>query len=157
MGIHCHFTLSQMDGSLAEIHTKFHVIHPGFICCPCWNMTWVLDKFKSWNFHDICQENDGISIGLGVIFNQTTEGDCFMKKRLWLFVVSLSLVFHKNQKYIIVVWFKPNQEQKTKMSCDLPILKYLTHKMKGQKTFFQKCISPQFPTYNSERWMNSYL
>ena len=34
-------------------------------------MTWILDKFKSWNFHGICEENDGISIGFGVIFDQT--------------------------------------------------------------------------------------
>ena len=28
----------------------FHVIYPGFICCPCKNMTWILHKSKSWNF-----------------------------------------------------------------------------------------------------------
>ena len=37
----------------------FHVMYPGFICFPCWNMTWILEKFKSWNFPGIYQENDG--------------------------------------------------------------------------------------------------
>ena len=32
----------------------FHVMYPGFICCPCWDMTWILVKFRSWNFHGIC-------------------------------------------------------------------------------------------------------
>ena len=40
----CHFML-QIAGSLVQIHTEFHVICPGFICFPCWNMTWILDKF----------------------------------------------------------------------------------------------------------------
>ena len=57
MKIPCHF-MSQMDDSLVKIHTKFlrlfHVIYPGMICFPCSNMTWILDKFKSWNFEDIC-------------------------------------------------------------------------------------------------------
>ena len=39
--IPCH-SMSQIDGSLVEIDTKFHVIYPGFICFPCWNMTWIL-------------------------------------------------------------------------------------------------------------------
>ena len=34
-------------------------------------MTWILDKFKSWNFHGICQENDGTFIVFGVIFDRT--------------------------------------------------------------------------------------
>ena len=62
MELPCH-VMSQIDGSLVQIHTKFHdysmsfiqnIQYPGFICCPCKNMTWILDKFKSWNFHDIC-------------------------------------------------------------------------------------------------------
>ena len=68
--IPCHFS-SQIEGSLVQIHTKFHVIYPGFICFPCWNMTWILDKFKSWNFHGICSENDGNSIGFGDTFDQS--------------------------------------------------------------------------------------
>ena len=51
-----------------RIPWQFHVIYSGFICFPCWIMTWILDKFKSWNFHGICQENDGISSGFGLIF-----------------------------------------------------------------------------------------
>ena len=49
-----------------KIQWLFHVIYPGFTCSPCWNMTWILDKAKSWNFH-------GISSGFGLIFlaNQT--------------------------------------------------------------------------------------
>ena len=37
--------MSQIDGSLVQIDTKFHddsVIHPGFICLACSNMTWIL-------------------------------------------------------------------------------------------------------------------
>ena len=34
-------------------------------------MTWILDKFKSWNFHGVCYENDGNSVGFGVMFDQT--------------------------------------------------------------------------------------
>ena len=66
-----------------QIPWPFHVIYPGFICFPCWNMTWILDKFKSLTFHGICSENDGTSIGFGVIFetnqtavNRTWEGPC---------------------------------------------------------------------------------
>jgi len=33
--------------------TKFHAIYPGFIFFPCSNMTWILNKFKSWNFHGL--------------------------------------------------------------------------------------------------------
>ena len=33
---------------------QFHVFYPGFIRFPCWNMTWISDKFKSWwDFHRI--------------------------------------------------------------------------------------------------------
>ena len=75
--IPCHF-MSQLD--LVAVWSKLspnsmtipcHL--SSFICFPCGNMTWILDKFKSWNFHGICQENDGTSIGFGVIFepNQT--------------------------------------------------------------------------------------
>ena len=50
----CHFK-SQIDGSFAKIDTKFHVIYPEFfICFACWNMTWILENFKSWNFYSIC-------------------------------------------------------------------------------------------------------
>ena len=62
--------MSQIDGSLVKID-KFHVIYPDFICFPSKNMTWILDKFKSWNFHGIFQENDGISIRFDIIFDQT--------------------------------------------------------------------------------------
>ena len=31
-----------------QIPWLFPVIHSDFTCCPCWNMTWILDKFKSW-------------------------------------------------------------------------------------------------------------
>ena len=57
-----------------QIPWLFHIIYAGFICFPCSNLTWILDKFKSWNFHGIYWENDGISIGFGLIFepNQTT-------------------------------------------------------------------------------------
>ena len=34
-------------------------------------MAWILDKVKLWNFHYICQENDGLSIAFGLIFDQT--------------------------------------------------------------------------------------
>ena len=34
-------------------------------------MTWILDKFNSWNFRGICYENGWISIGFGLIFDQT--------------------------------------------------------------------------------------
>ena len=37
-----------------QIPWQFHVIYQGFICFSSWNMTWILDKFKSWNFHGIC-------------------------------------------------------------------------------------------------------
>ena len=57
--------------SSVQMDTRFDVIYPGLICFPCWNMTWILGKFKSWNFHGICLENDGISIGFGLIFDQT--------------------------------------------------------------------------------------
>ena len=33
-----------------QIPWQFHVIYIGSICFPCWNMTWILDKFKSWPF-----------------------------------------------------------------------------------------------------------
>ena len=36
--IPCHI-LSQIDGSLVQFHTKFHVIYPRFLCFPCYNMT----------------------------------------------------------------------------------------------------------------------
>ena len=49
-----------------QIPWLFHVIYPGFICFPCWNMTWI-----SGNFPGIFKENDGISIGFDVIFDQT--------------------------------------------------------------------------------------
>ena len=45
-----------------QIPWGFHVIYPGFISFPCSNMTWILDKFKSGNFHDISWENDGICV-----------------------------------------------------------------------------------------------
>ena len=44
-----------------QIPWLFHVIYPGYICFPCSNIIWALDKFSSWNFHGIYQENDGIS------------------------------------------------------------------------------------------------
>ena len=74
MEIPCHF-MSQIDGSLVDMDTKFHDhsmhIYTGFICFPSSNMIWILSKFNSWNFYGIYKENDGISIGLGLIFDQT--------------------------------------------------------------------------------------
>ena len=63
----------QFDGNWPQISWKFEVTYPCFIGFPCWSMTWILDKFKSRNFHGICQENDGIFIGFSLIFgpNQT--------------------------------------------------------------------------------------
>ena len=60
-----------------QIPWLFHVIYPGLICFPCWNMTWILDKSKPWNFRGICWENDGIFIGFGLIFDQ------FPVKKAW--------------------------------------------------------------------------
>ena len=53
-----------------QIPWLFHVIYPCFICLPCRNMTWILEKVKSWNFHGICQENDGICIRFVLIFEK---------------------------------------------------------------------------------------
>ena len=39
----------------------------GFFRFPCWHMTWILDKFKSWNCHGICQENYRIFTKFGLI------------------------------------------------------------------------------------------
>ena len=49
----------------------FHVIYSRFILILCLRLTWNLYKFNLWNFHEICWKNDGISIGFGVIFEQT--------------------------------------------------------------------------------------
>ena len=38
---------------------------------PVKNVTWILDKFESWNVHGLCLKNDGISIGFFLIFDQT--------------------------------------------------------------------------------------
>ena len=55
-----------------QIPWRFYVIYPRYICFPCWNMTWILNKLGSWNFHGICEENDGISRADLVSFpNQT--------------------------------------------------------------------------------------
>ena len=32
-----------------QIPWPWNVIYPGFICSPCWKMTWILDKGKSWH------------------------------------------------------------------------------------------------------------
>ena len=57
MKIPCHF-VSKIDGQFViEIDTKFHDYSMSFIQVfgfPCWNMTWILDKDKSWNYHGIC-------------------------------------------------------------------------------------------------------
>ena len=37
-----------------QIPWLFHVIYPHFIWIPWTNMTYILDKFRSWNFHGIC-------------------------------------------------------------------------------------------------------
>ena len=37
-----------------QILWLFHVVYPGSLCFSCSNMTWILDKFKSWNSHGIC-------------------------------------------------------------------------------------------------------
>ena len=86
MEIPCHFS-SQLDlvAVSFQIHTKFHDYSMSFIQVlfvyhsKTWQ--WILDKFKSWNFHDIYQENDGICIGFGLIFDQaavkkTWENPC---------------------------------------------------------------------------------
>ena len=51
-----------------------------------------LDKFKSWNFHGILQENDGISIGFDLIFDQTPvkktrENPCHILYRAYINVL----------------------------------------------------------------------
>ena len=57
MEIPCHF-MSQIDSSLVQTDNKFHensmsFIHVLFVF-QVENMTWVLYKFKSWNFHGTC-------------------------------------------------------------------------------------------------------
>ena len=72
MEIPCYF-MSQIDGPLVQIDAEFHDDSMSFVqilfVFRCSNMTmpWMLDKAKSWNFHGICQENDWISIGFGLI------------------------------------------------------------------------------------------
>ena len=65
---------------------------------PFSNMTWILDKFKSWNFHGIYQENDGISIGFGLIFEETVvkktwEHPCHIFYRGFMIYVKYFLIF----------------------------------------------------------------
>ena len=53
----CFFTNRRQFGWFRNWHQipwQFHVIYTGFICFACSNMTWILEKFKSWNFHGIC-------------------------------------------------------------------------------------------------------
>ena len=71
-----------------QIPRKLHVIYPDCTCFPSSNMTWILCKFKSWNFYGICQENDGISINFGVTLDQTAvkktwEIPCHIFYRVW--------------------------------------------------------------------------
>jgi len=73
MEISCNF-MSRIDRSLVKINTEFHgcfMSLSNFIHFPWKNMTWILEKFKSWNFRAICQVNDGICIRFGIIFDQT--------------------------------------------------------------------------------------
>ena len=54
MAIPCHF-ISQLDSTAVwSKSTPNSMTIPGFICFPCPIMTWISDKFKSWNFHGIC-------------------------------------------------------------------------------------------------------
>ena len=74
-----------------------------FYLFPCWNMTWILDKVKSWNFHGICEENDGISIEFGLSFepNQTAvkttwKNPCHIFYRgciIWYLLFSVLFLF----------------------------------------------------------------
>ena len=74
----CH-NLTRLGASLVQIHTEFHDYSMSFIQvlfvlhAQTWHGFYILGKFKSWNFHDICQENDGISIGFCLILDQTEK------------------------------------------------------------------------------------
>ena len=89
MEISCHRSM-QLGPNWHQIPRLLHVIYLDLICFPCGNVTWILDKFKSWNFLGICQENDGVSIGFGLIFDQTAvkktwEKPCHISNRKMTF------------------------------------------------------------------------
>ena len=74
MEIPCQF-MSQIDGSLVQIDTKFHDYSMSFI-----QVLFVFRMLEHdmdfgqgqvMEFPGICSENDGISIGFGLIFDQT--------------------------------------------------------------------------------------
>ena len=82
------FPVKNMTWILMEIHVTnwrlfgpnphqipwvFHVLYPGFICFPCWNMTWILDKFKSWGFPLHLLRKWRVFIGFDLIFDQTAH------------------------------------------------------------------------------------
>ena len=77
--IPCHF-MSQIDGSLDLKSIPNSMTIPCHLCrfylfSLLKHMTWISDKFKSWNFHGIFYKNDGISIGFGLIFDQTENDE----------------------------------------------------------------------------------
>ena len=60
--------------NLTPMPWLFHVIYPGFICFLCWNMTWILDMFKSWNVHDpwhLLRKWWNFPCGFGLVIDQT--------------------------------------------------------------------------------------
>ena len=50
----CHvISMSYYETAELEMGNSMSFLQVLFVF-PCWNMTWILGKFNSWNFHGIC-------------------------------------------------------------------------------------------------------
>ena len=87
-------------------------------------MTWILDKFKSWNFHGICWENDGIPIGFRLIFDQTA-----VKRH-----ETIHVTFFTALTLILLIFFKKKAEKQFKKIGKLEIMREISKRQNYRDT-----------------------